>query len=221
MTRTPLTWIGLAGVAADDNARAQDWQHRLDAVMIAIALLALPAYVLEVATTDATLQGLSHALDVAIFLAFLLETLWMVHVSSQPLRYLVENWLNVLILIAAATSVLGAPTEWVALIRTARVAVSSLLLVRAVAEVNILFTRKGAPLLLGTAALVMLGGGAMFYWLEPTIHTYWDGLWLAFTTGATSVRLSAPITFALYSRRSERRTVTSSAPSTTCALVMR
>jgi voltage-gated potassium channel len=65
------------------------------------------------------------------------------------------------------------------------VTVSSLLLVRAVAEVNILFTRKGAPLLLGTAALVMLGGGAMFYWLEPTIHTYWDGLWLAFTTGAT------------------------------------
>ncbi len=37
---------------------------------------------------------------------------------------------------------------------------------------------------------------------------------------ATSVRLSAPITLALNSRLSDRRTVTSSAPSTTCALVM-
>jgi voltage-gated potassium channel len=25
----------------------------------------------------------------------------------------------------------------------------------------------------------------MFYWLEPDIHSYWDGVWLAFITGAT------------------------------------
>jgi hypothetical protein len=40
-------------------------------------------------------------------------------------------------------------------------------------------------------------------------------------SSATSVRLSAPMTFALYSRLSVSLTVTSSAPSTTCALVMR
>src|SRR5512140_1469757 len=112
MTRTPLIWIGLAGTAPDDNPRAQDWQHRLDAVMIGIALLALPAYVLEVASSDPTLQSLAHILDVAIFVAFLLETLWMIHVSSHPVRYLVENWLNVLIVIAAGTTVVGAPTAW-------------------------------------------------------------------------------------------------------------
>jgi hypothetical protein len=31
----------------------------------------------------------------------------------------------------------------------------------------------------------MLSVGALFYWLEPTIHDFWDGLWLAFVTGAT------------------------------------
>ena len=50
----------------------------------------------------------------------------------------------------------------------------------------------------------------------------------SFTTGrflpsilmtATSVRLSTPMTFAGYSRRSVMRTVTSSASATTCALV--
>lgn len=33
------------------------------------------------------------------------------------------------------------------------------------------------------AMLAMAGGG--FYWLEPQVHSFADGLWLAFTTGAT------------------------------------
>ncbi|MTW05195.1 two pore domain potassium channel family protein [Duganella ginsengisoli] len=33
------------------------------------------------------------------------------------------------------------------------------------------------------AMLVIAGGG--FYWLEPQVHSFADGLWLAFTTGAT------------------------------------
>jgi hypothetical protein len=48
-----------------------------------------------------------------------------------------------------------------------------------------LFTRRGAPILVGAAFLVLLAAGGMFYWLEPTIETYWDGLWLAFVTGMT------------------------------------
>lgn len=38
-------------------------------------------------------------------------------------------------------------------------------------------------LLLAVAAL--LGAGAGFYWLEPRVTTFADGLWLAFITGAT------------------------------------
>lgn len=33
------------------------------------------------------------------------------------------------------------------------------------------------------ALLLMAGAG--FYWLEPHVHSFGDGLWLAFTTGAT------------------------------------
>ena len=31
----------------------------------------------------------------------------------------------------------------------------------------------------------MLALGALFYWLDPAIESFWDGLWLAFITGAT------------------------------------
>ena len=41
------------------------------------------------------------------------------------------------------------------------------------------------PYFLGWGAVTLALAGAGFYWLEPTIHSYGDGLWLAFVTGAT------------------------------------
>lgn len=39
--------------------------------------------------------------------------------------------------------------------------------------------------ILGIAAALLALAGGGFYWLEPKVLTYADGLWLAFTTGAT------------------------------------
>ena len=101
------------------------------------------------------------------------------------LRYLLENWLNVVIICGAAAAALGAATEWIAIVRAMRAAVAVLVLVRTAAEFRVLFTRKGAPMLLGIAVLTLLTLGALFYWLDPNIRTFTDGLWLAFITGAT------------------------------------
>ena len=80
MMHNPLAWIGLAGVDPDDNERAQHWHHRLHPVMVAIALLAVPAYFLESANGSPGLHRIARALDIVIFFAFLAETLWMCHV---------------------------------------------------------------------------------------------------------------------------------------------
>ncbi len=45
----PLVWIGLAGISPDDNPRAVAWEKRLHWVMVAIAMLALPAYMFDTA----------------------------------------------------------------------------------------------------------------------------------------------------------------------------
>jgi voltage-gated potassium channel len=58
-------------------------------------------------------------------------------------------------------------------------------LVRTATEFHVLFTRRGAPLLLGAGVITILLAGAVFYWLDPKINSYWDGLWLAFITGTT------------------------------------
>jgi len=185
MTHNPLAWIGLAGIEPDDNPRAQSWQQRLHGPMVTIALLAVPAYLLETAEVSPALHRIAHALDIVILFAFFAEAVWMCWVSSRPMRYLVDNWLNLVIILGALASVLGAATEWIALVRVMRVAIAGLVMVRTITGFSMLFTRRGAPILVGAAFLVLLAAGGMFYWLEPTIETYWDGLWLAFVTGMT------------------------------------
>jgi voltage-gated potassium channel len=185
MTHNPLAWIGLAGVEPDDNPRALYWQARLHGIMVGIALLAVPAYVFESLAEFPLLHRIATVLDVAIFAAFLAEALWMASVSSHPMRYLLDNWLNQVILVGAFASVLGATTEWIALVRVMRVAIAGLVMLRTITGFSVLFTRRGAPILVGAAFLILLCAGGMFYWLEPTVDNYWDGLWLAFVTGMT------------------------------------
>lgn len=185
MTRNPLIWIGLAGVAPDDNPVAQGWQKRLHPFMVAIALLSLPAYMLDTAMQHPDWHRIATVLDAAIFAAFAAELVWMLRVSSFPAAYFAENWLNAVIVAGAGAALLGAATEWVAVVRVMRVAVSGLVMIRALTGFRDLFTHRGAPALIGIAFLTLLCAGGMFYWIDPGIHSYWDGLWLAFTTGTT------------------------------------
>ena len=45
--------------------------------------------------------------------------------------------------------------------------------------------RKGVFYSLVLCGVILLLGGAGFWLLEPDVHTFADGLWLAFTTAAT------------------------------------
>jgi voltage-gated potassium channel len=185
MTHSPLVWVGLGGVAADDNAVARRWQERLHWIMVVVALLSVPAYLLSTSELDPFWHEFASVLDFVILAAFVAELGWMLKVSSFPLRYLLENWLNVVFITGAAAAALGAATEWIAIVRAMRAAVAVLVIVRTAAVLRVLFKRRGAPMLLGIAVLTMLVLGALFYWLDPAIRTFTDGLWLAFITGAT------------------------------------
>jgi len=185
MTRNPLVWIGLGGVTAEDNPRAHMWQQRLHWAMVLIALLGVPAYLLDSAQQSDLSHRIAGVLDVFILIAFAAEMIWMLRISSFPLRYLLENWLNVVIVAGAAAAVLGSDTGWIAIVRGMRIAIAVLVVVRTAAEFHILFTRKGAPLLVGVGVITLLLAGAVLYWLDPKITTYGDGLWLAFVTATT------------------------------------
>jgi voltage-gated potassium channel len=176
---------GIGGVAPHDNPQAYRWERRLHWVMIVVALAALPSVLIDEFAVDPALRGLGRALDLLIFAAFATELAWMLRTVTHKRRYLLRNWLDVLIIVAAAVSVTGYDTEWVALARLARLALVGLMLARFLGSLRTLFTPDALPAVLGVAAVCLLIGGAGFYWLEPTVHSYADGLWLAFVTGAT------------------------------------
>lgn len=177
--------IGMGGVPPHDNPQAYVWERRLHWVMVAVALLALPAFYFEELATTGVLRPVGQVLDAFILLAFSVEFFWMLRLTRHPRLYLVHNWLDLLIIFGAAVSFAGVASEWVPLARLLRIAYVSLLLARTLATMRNVLSPASVPYFLGWGAFTLALAGAGFYWLEPTIHSYGDGLWLAFVTGST------------------------------------
>jgi voltage-gated potassium channel len=66
-----------------------------------------------------------------------------------------------------------------------RLGTALLVVLRAGDSIRPWFWRDDLPRLLALAAASMALCGLGFWWLEPTAHTFGDGVWLAFTTAAT------------------------------------
>ncbi|MEQ1667762.1 MAG: ion channel, partial [Sulfuriferula sp.] len=172
-------------VPKHDKAIAYQWEQRLHYLMLIVALLTLPAFYLEITQQSAWFKHLGQGLDLIILLAFTAELIWMTYLVEQKSLYVLHNWLNLLIILGAAISLTGVDGEWLPLARLFRLAYVSLIIARLLSTIRNVFTPGAVPYLLGWATILFMLSGAGFYWLEPTVHTYSQGLWLAFTTGAT------------------------------------
>ncbi|MFO1319674.1 MAG: ion channel [Burkholderiales bacterium] len=177
--------LGMGGVPPDDVPEAYVWERRLHWVMIGVALLSIPGFYLEELSTARPLRILGALIEGFILVAFVAELVWMLRVTRQQARYLANNWLDLLIIAFSAASLAGIETEWVAMVRLLRIAIVGLLLMRAFGASRKLLRRGGLPYILVFGFISLLLSGFGFYWLEPTVRTYGEGLWLAFVTGAT------------------------------------
>ena len=105
--------------------------------------------------------------------------------SAHPGRHLAGNALDLLLtaglLAAAALPASQASPAALGL----RLAVSMLALMRMLWAMQHLVTRGGVAYLMVLSLGVLGLCGAGFWWLEPEVHSFGDGLWLAFTTAAT------------------------------------
>ena len=178
--------MGLGGVPPHDNHLAYLWEKRLHWPMLVVSLLALPAFYLGELAAEPHLIAAGHMLDWVVLLAFSTELILMLGVSTQRKRYLAHNWLSLAIIAATAVSLLlpHVPGELYALLRLLRLVLAGFLGARLAHQLRSL-TPGSTPyiLLLGIGLMLLSGGG--FYWLEPSVNGYWDGVWLAFTSGLT------------------------------------
>lgn len=178
-------WLGMGGVPPHDEARAYLWEQRLHGIMLGVALLAVLSFYLTQLEAGSAAGSVGHVLEWAVFLAFSAELLWMLRLTRHKLRYLLGNWLDVLIVFSTGLVIAGVDAEWIALARLLRLAMVGMVVARAVSEIRVLFSPSGLPYIFGFAIVSMLLAGAGFYWLDPAVPSYADGLWLAFVTAAT------------------------------------
>jgi voltage-gated potassium channel len=177
--------LGMAGLSQHDNPRALVWQARLHWPMFLLTLLTIPAFYLELVAPTPTFGNAGRILYTVVALAYASHLAWLAWLSQTRLGYLRHNWLDGLILFGLVFTQTGSIGDWSGLEWVLRMVLVGLILLRLLGYLRRFFTPQGVMpiMLIGIATLMLSGAG--FYWLEPGIHSYGDGLWLAFTTGAT------------------------------------
>jgi voltage-gated potassium channel len=179
-----LRIAGLAGVDPHDGARAVQAWRWMQWALFALSLLAIPAFYFELAAA-LQLHPVGRALYTCMFAGFAAVLARMACLSHKPQRFLVRNGYDVLIATGALASVAWGIAPWSSVEWMLRILFVGLVAARIVVSLRSLFSPGRLLLLLVTAALVVALAGAGFYWLEPGVHTYAEGVWLAFESSAT------------------------------------
>ena len=180
-----LRVAGLGGVDPHDNARAVRTWRWLQWILFGASLLAIPAFYLELAVDSPMLHQMGRALYVCMMAGFTASLAWIARQSRKPRRFLMRNRYDVLIAVGAGASIAWGVAPWSSLEWVLRILFMGLVAARIVVSLRGFFSPNRLFLLLATAAALLASAGAGFYWLEPGVHTYAEGVWLAFESSAT------------------------------------
>lgn len=174
--------LGIAGVESHEQPAARLWAQRLEWPMLMVVLWIPIQWYLE--ETHAVGLLFAHIADWLIWLVFLVETILLTTLVKNKQRYLLHNWMNVVIIIG------GLPLAWqytplVGLMRSMRLALAVVLLVRMSRTIRKLLSRHQLGTTLALAFVTMVLSGIIVSRLDPSIGTVWDGMWWAWVTMAS------------------------------------
>jgi voltage-gated potassium channel len=161
--------------------------HRAEAVMLVLALLVVPAIVLE-ETASATLRAFAFALNVLIWVGFAAELVFVLAVSRHRVRTLRAHWLDAVIVVVSfpVTPALLQSARALRLLRLLRFLRLAALGGRAVVAARILFTPAGVRYIAAFVAVFVVVAGAAVAWVDTEgVGSIWDGLWWALSTVTT------------------------------------
>jgi len=174
--------IGLAGVDASENNRAQYTAKLLEWPMMGIALWILIEWYLGA-------KGLSsHALSIftnwLVFLGFSFEVALLTSLVNDKILYLRTNWMNLLIIILGIPIILEGG-EMAATLRSMRVLIAVQVFVNASSTFRELLARNHLGTTLGVSLIIMTIAGMLVAGIDPGIESVWEGLWWAWVTITT------------------------------------
>jgi len=97
---------------------------------------------------------------------------------------MLRNRFDVILGFGAASSVIGGQVPWSSLEWILRLAFAGTVAVRSVIALRRYFEPNRIALLLLAGLFLLLISGPVCYWLQPRVHSYSEGLWLAFESSA-------------------------------------
>jgi len=177
-----LHLLGIAGVAPREHPNARKWERWLEWPMSFVALWIPLQWYLE--ETHLIASSLARIADWTVWLAFFIETTLLSTQVRNRRKYFLGNWMNLVVIIG------GMPLLWqytplVGLLRSFRLILVIVILVRLSKSARKLLARHHLGNTLAVAFITMLLSGVVVSRLEPSIGTVWDGIWWAWVTMST------------------------------------
>lgn len=159
---------------------------RLQRPALTLALaLSIPAFYLVLTGMNAAYRHAGSLLyaSAGVLMAFDMATHWRALRHARALR--MESLLNVVILCGMLASAWPTDLPWSADEWILRLGFCTIVFLRIAMLISKWMVPRNLMQILAISIVLLAVAGAGFYWLEPRVQTYADGLWLAFITGAT------------------------------------
>jgi voltage-gated potassium channel len=178
--------VGLGAAVIKNYAANQyfiDWLSR--PVLLIGLLLSIPAFYLLLGGESENTRLFGHMLYGFVSVLLIIDTAWQWKLHVIGKRRSGKMLLDIAIIVGCMASSFPSAVHWSGLEWLLRLALCAVIFLR-IAMIVLLHIRPSHLAQVIVLALLMLtSAGAGFYWLEPNVKNYPDGIWLAFTTIAT------------------------------------
>lgn len=175
--------LGVAGVAAHENARARRWGARLE-VPVSIATLWLPFAWYAEAKGVLDVQTL-RILDLIVWGVFLLEVVVLSLLVRDRRLYWRQNWLNLCVVLGGLPLLFFQQAAALAFLRVLRLVLLVVLMLRFARGSLRMLARHALAATLVIALFLVVSVGTLVASIDPNMKSLWDGMWWALVTVST------------------------------------
>lgn len=163
--------------------RFLNWLSR--PLLLAGLMLSIPAFYLLLAGDNELTRTIGHGLYAMVAVLIAVDTWVQWRKNRFQERRSGKLILDLSIVFGCVLSSLPSATEWSLVEWLLRLALCAAIMMRIATLVLRHMKPSHLVQVIVLALLLLATAGAGFYWLEPNVHSYANGVWLAFTTIAT------------------------------------
>lgn len=178
-----LGHLGFGGVHDAENETAKRWAQRLEAPMMFVAMwIIIDWYLREKGFSSPVL---TYFTDWFIWLCFIAETTILLLLVDNKRRYLRNNWMNLLIILAGIPIIWGVEVFYVGILRSLRLLIMVGIFLRVSTDIRMILSRNHLGMTLFVSLLIILFSGFLISGIDPAFESPLDGIWWAWVTVTT------------------------------------